>query len=227
MKWRRGVLLAFVNLAAALPLILMLEARDARWLDENGKAFRFRSSHGPVDAAAFDRRQTARLARIQEEQTVEFSPCAMWVEYPVQEEVVRMGNLPAFTLTGWRMECPPAWSLSALPVFDSMKGPIRARFSARRRLDLALLPLIALQWFLVGGFPLIKTRKWWSEPGAAITCCTVLAAVLALIPVVDSAARFPAVFAAFGWLGWFGLLLWTALRFAFRSSARAWSSFRH
>ena len=35
MKWRRGLLLAGVNLVAALPLILMMESEDAQYLRDH------------------------------------------------------------------------------------------------------------------------------------------------------------------------------------------------
>jgi hypothetical protein len=73
--------------------------------------------------------------------------------------------------------------------------------------------LIAVQWTLVGGLPLIRPRRWWLEPGAFITICAVPAFVFVLIPPVEEAALFPASFAALAWLWWFGLLVWKTVRF--------------
>jgi hypothetical protein len=79
---------------------------------------------------------------------------------------------------------------------------------------------VAFQWFLVGGFPLIRPRRWWWEPGAFITLCTVAAFALVLIPGVGTLSRLPMPFALLAWLFWFGLLVWKGLRLGWRLAAR-------
>jgi hypothetical protein len=86
----------------------------------------------------------------------------------------------------------------------------------QRKIDAGLCLFIAMQWFLMGGFPLVRTQKWWADPGAFITTCAVLAGSIALIPVVDGIARLPALLAMLAWLWWFGLLIWKTLQFGWR-----------
>jgi len=78
----------------------------------------------------------------------------------------------------------------------------------------------------VGGYPLVRPRRWWLEPGAFITACTLPAALASLLippawdlrfPIVDGIAMVPAVVAMLAWLWWFGLLIWKAIRFGLQS----------
>ena len=73
--------------------------------------------------------------------------------------------------------------------------------------SIGLCGLIALQWILVGGFPLIHPRRWFWEPGALMTICT-CTGILAL-------------FAAFLWLFWFILLAWRLLQGCYRGAVFA------
>jgi hypothetical protein len=86
----------------------------------------------------------------------------------------------------------------------------------QREIDACLCLFIAIQWFLVGGFPLVRTEKWRADPGSFITACAVLAGAITLIPVVDGFARLPALIAMLAWLWWFGLLTWRTLQFGWR-----------
>jgi len=72
--------------------------------------------------------------------------------------------------------------------------------------------LIALQWFLIGGFPLIHPRQWWWEPGAFITVVTAAAFVLVVVPGIRETVPFLMLFAALAWLDWFGLVAWRSFR---------------
>jgi hypothetical protein len=91
----------------------------------------------------------------------------------------------------------------------------------QRKIDAGLCLFIAVQWFLMGGFPLVRTQKWWAEPGSFITACAVLAGVIALIPVFEGIARLPALIAMLVFLLWFGLLIWRILQFGWRMTI-AW-----
>ena len=64
----------------------------------------------------------------------------------------------------------------------------------------------------MGGFPLVRTRKWWADPGSFITARAVLAGAIALIPVIDGFARLPALIAMLTMLWWLGLLVWQTLQ---------------
>ena len=118
----------------------------------------------------------------------------------------------ASAITGWVAPCPSRWTLA---------GILRA---AHKSDGVHIEPLVAsgmcalvpLQWFLVGGFPFIRPRKWWQEPGAFITLCTCAAFVLLLFARVWEFYAVPALMAAFVWLYWFGLLVWKTLRSCWR-----------
>jgi hypothetical protein len=91
----------------------------------------------------------------------------------------------------------------------------------QRKIDAGLCVFIAVQWFLMGAFPLVRTRKWWADPGAFITACAALAGAIALIPKVGDFARLPVSIAMLAWLWWFVLLVWKTLQFGWRM-ATAW-----
>jgi len=127
---------------------------------------------------------------------------------PPQAMISGLANLPVMLLTGWHTPC--RFTISPL---DSV---IEKRFHRTRISEVMILTilcaLVAVQWFLVGGFPLIRPRRWWWEPGAFITLCTLSAYVLVLIPIIEALAKIPAYFAGLAWLWWFGLLVWKTLR---------------
>jgi len=228
MNWHRGFLLAGSQLAAALPQILFLEARDAEYIREIQNHSTFVKTNPTLRNALFDRSQAPWLIKVQEGETVTFDPCHMWVHYGVQEEVVRMANMPAAALTGWRLVCPADWTLSALLKRSGIwRMTTHAEFAAQRRIDVVLCLLIVLQWFLVGGFPLRRPRRWWGEPGAFITACFVIASLISVVKPIGDLARFPALGAAFGWFWWFGLLVWIIVRFEWRSAIRLRSRQAH
>jgi hypothetical protein len=93
-----------------------------------------------------------------------------------------------------------------------------ANFKAMRRVDFALCLMIALQWVLIGGFPLRQSGRWWDEPGAFITTNNFIAAYIAIIPVIDVLARLPTLIALVGWVWWLGLILWRIGRLAWQST---------
>jgi hypothetical protein len=196
MNWRRGLLLAGIHLAVAVPLILSLEARDAKYL---------RNRHISVSPPV----QTSQPAA-QEGETVSFSPCGMWVHYPPQTVIVNFANIPAFILTGWQMECPPHWSLSGRLHADWKHRTIESQ----RQVNIGLVILIAIQWILVGSFPLRKPVRWWEEHGIIITLCTVASGLLVQIPNdgYDALPTAPMLIAGLIWFWWFGLLVWKTLR---------------
>jgi hypothetical protein len=199
MQWRRGCLLAAVNLTTAIPLILYMEWQDARYT----KAC---LEPAVVEAA-------------QESATVPFDPCqGMWASYPPQEQVVQFGNVPVFIVTAWRMECPPRWSVAGMLHINDAPSTY-ARRIAQKRFDLIFCVLIALQWFLLGSFPLTPPTAWWREPGMLITLCTALATCIALIAPIDVLARLLALAAFLAWLYWGFVAAYRALRFAWKHTA--------
>jgi hypothetical protein len=91
----------------------------------------------------------------------------------------------------------------------------------QRKIDAGLCLFIAIQWFFMGGFPLVRTQKWWADPGSFITGCAVFAGTIALIPVVDALAKLPALIGMLAYFWWFGLLNWRTLQFGWRMTT-AW-----
>jgi hypothetical protein len=151
--------------------------------------------------------------------TISFNPCAEggFVDGPIspQDEVAGLANMPVALLTGWHEPCTTPGLLGSA---------VEKRLHRTRISEIVILTilcsLVALQWFLVGGFPLIQPRRWWLEPGAFITICTLVGAALALIPYVGNVAAIPALLAALAWLWWFGLLVWKPLRWGWRTARR-------
>jgi len=152
-----------------------------------------------------------------EEETVTFSPCGMWGPIPLQELIVGMGELPAATLSGWLEDCPASWTVAG--VLHAGCGSNTKQ--TEMRVAISLCALVPLQWFLFGSFPLIRPKRWWPEPGAFITLCTVAAFILVLIPGIGVLSRLPALFAGLAWFWWLGLLVWKTLRSGWRLAARA------
>jgi hypothetical protein len=167
--------------------------------------------------------KSAQTNAEQAEQTVSFTidPCAMWVEYPVQVVVVQGAELPSLALAGWADVCPPRWSLAGRLRGNMTWPPTPLWMETQREIDAGLCLFIAVQWFLVGGFPLVRTQKWWADPGAFITACAVLAGAMALIPAVDDIAKLPALIAMLAWFWWFGLLVWRTFQFGWKRTT-AW-----
>jgi hypothetical protein len=220
MNWRRGLVLAGINLAVAIPMIMNLETKDAQSLRMREQAQR----EADREAAARPSEPTKTNVIRSGERTVSFHPCLMTVHYPVEVVVEQASTYPSLVFTGWRMVCPPKWSLAArlhtdvewVPTIDS-EITLNA---ARKKLDPIFLIVQFAQWLLVGSFPLVAPRQWWAEPGVLITLCTVIAGGLALLPMIEGMAQLPALIAMITWILWFGLLLWKPVH-------TAWSSTLH
>jgi hypothetical protein len=214
MNWRRGILLAGIHLAVAVPLIVKTEMRVEAFMREDHADH---EDHAPPAWIASD----PLLKNAQsggEEQTIGFSPCDLWSEYPANEELAWSADLPAETISGWGRDCPPRWTLAGrLNVGYSWSA---STIPSRRKVCWGFGLLIAVQWFLVGGFPLTRPKRWWLEPGAFITCCAVLGFGPALIHSIEGIARLPALLAMFAWFWWFGLLVWKSARLVWRFTMR-------
>lgn len=219
MNRRRGLLLAGINLVAAVSLILMLDARDAQFLREREENTAIAARESAAREAAHEVQSPTSAEPAEGELAVFFNPCEMWVHYPVQVRVVLNGNPLASELTGWRLVCPEKWTLAGILLGPTEPAWTAVAMSAHWQVDAGLCLLILVQWFLVGAFPLRKPRRWWAEPGMFITACTVVAACFALIPPVDEVALLPALLAGCAWFWWFGLLAWILLRLGWRRAA--------
>lgn len=223
MNWRRGLLLAGINLAVAVPMILMMEARnqkDALTQKVIMAKAAIKDAPRPPEPPTLEPQQASPE---QAEETVGFDPCAMWVHhhYPVQVAVVQAADLPSLALAGWEVDCPSHWSLAGKLREKRTWPPTPLWMETQRKIDACLCLFIAMQWFLMGGFPLVRSQKWWTDPVSFITACAALAGAIALIPVVDGFARLPALIAMLAWLWWFGLLIWKTIQVGWRM-ATAW-----
>jgi len=212
MNWRRGFLFAGIHLAIAVAMFVWNEA---------GYWHMFRSATQPS-------RSILQLAALQEDMTVEFSPCApggfIDRETSPMELILGSQSVPLVFAGIGHAPCEAA---SPFDRFVESRLGIRTKRS-EAAIGVVTCLAIAIQWLLVGGLPLIQPRRWWLEPGAFITACVVgmtnvllLAGALQLthypgteIPfhVVSVLCRFPAFAVLLMWLVWFGLLVWKLLR---------------
>jgi hypothetical protein len=212
MKWRRGLLLAGINLTVAVPMILMMEARAQKEALTQEEIM----AEGAPRPPEFPWPKPAPASPKQAEETVTFNLCAMWVHYPAQVVVVQGADMPALALVGWEDDCPAHWSLAGRLRGKMTWPPTPLWMETQRKIDAGLCLFIAMQWFLIGAFPLGRRQKWWGDPGSFITVCAVLAGAIAVIPVVDGLARGPALIAMLAWFWWFGLLVWRSLQLGWR-----------
>jgi hypothetical protein len=202
MNWRRGLLLAAINVAVAIPLILWADSQDAAFV---------RQHHFPAAAATESSSTVMEQTPGEKDDGVTFNRCTMTDQYSVQEGAVVSANMPAQIPIGWRSPCPARWELSGMMHADDW-APNPPSMAIQRRVDIAFLFMIALQWFLIGGFPLRRPQRSLADPEFFITTCAVLAAGMAFIHPIEGLARLPAICAFFGCIWWFGLLLWTSVR---------------
>ena len=210
-------MLAGINLVAAVPLICLLAAEDARYVKEWEQHSAIEETPWVDSSGEFSAAPT-KIVQAQDEQTVSFSPCSLWGYIPPQVSAVQLGNLPAFVLSQWREACPPRWSVAGMLGLQVAGLSSPDNVKAMHRVDVALCLMIAIQWFLIGGFPLRQSNRWSAEPGAFITANNFIAACIAIIPAVDGLAKLPALIAFGGWLWWFGLLVWIPVRKACQST---------
>jgi len=217
MNWRRGLLFAALNLLLSVPFIVWTEVQDT-------EEVRYRDAI-KAEPAVQPRTNAADGNEIEfgRADLVFFDLCGGITDYPPPDQVVRSSNVPATVATQWRFTCPSSWSLSGMLLPGGWQPPTHASISAHWRVDVGFCILIAIQWFLVGSFPLTRPQQWWREPGALITLCTVLATAMVALPTASGLSRLPALVAGLVWLYWFGLLILKLLvngwRLAFRKAA--------
>ena len=209
--------MAGINLAVAVPIILTMEARDQKEAltpeEIMVKAPREAAPRPPEPPTPKQDQASPEQAG----ETVSFDPCEMWgAHYPTGVILLQAVGMPSLALAGWRDDCPPHWSLAGRLRGRWTWPPTPLWMETQREIDAGLCLLIAIQWFLMGGFPLLRTQKWWADPGAFITACAALAGGIALIPVIGEVARLPSLIAMLAWLWWFGLFVWKTLQFGWR-----------
>jgi len=207
MNWRRGILLAAINLAVALPPTIWLESKEAAFVREH-------KHYAAESSTAASSETPGALA-----EAFVIDPCSLVDAYPAKLTVVGLANIPAGALTGWRNFCPARWSVSGM-LHAGGWPPTASSVTANRKADVAFLVMIALQWVLVGALPLGHPKRSWSEPGMFITICAALSVAVVFIPPLEDIAKIFALFATCAWIWWFGLLVWKFARSAWKWTAR-------
>jgi hypothetical protein len=201
MHWKRGILLAAIHLAVAVPLIVSYERKVWPYLHTNPE---------PPQVVMRD------LAEDQGGQTVTFSRCEGWIHYPPSQTIVMMANFPAIAFSGWGLECPPSWSVAGRLHND---WPTRTR-QTEKKTALGLILLIPIEWFLLGSFSIFRQKYWRYEPCIVIAGCTVLSGLLYMIPGIGDGSAAPAVFTGLAWYLWFFALLFFGCRRCWQFLAR-------
>ena len=205
MNWRRGLLLAAIHLVIAGTLLAWNESEYWRYLKSEGLG----PSHAHFVVVAF-----------QEDQSISFRPCneGVFIDdwFSPSFRVGGLANLPVALITGWHTPCTTPSYLGSI---------VESRFHRTRISEVLniviLCILVSIEWLLVGGFPLIRIRFWWLEPGVFITICTLVGTALAVIPRTASVSVVPASVAELAWLWWVSLLVWTGLRSGWRMVKRS------
>ena len=203
MQWRRGLAFAAVHVAVALPIVASLEAGDAAMLRDHYSQITPPSSK-PVALTSGTETSVDTV--------LDFSICGMIDEFSPRERIIVMANLPAAFLTAWRMPCPPRWSVSGMLLGVTWERLTPARQVKQRGVDAILLLLIAIQWLLIGGFPVRPHEKLRRDPATLITICTAAAGALSFLPQMNLLSELFLVVVPFTWLYWLALLAWKLLR---------------
>jgi len=196
MQWHRGIGFAFVHLSVALPMVAGIEANEANGLrlmhaqeSPSGRSKPLAVSAGEASNGAPD-----------------FSPCGMIDTFSPSENILIFANPGAFLVTDWRSPCARRWSVSGMLISDGWPKASWALFAKGQRVDAIFIALMAIQWLLIGVFPLRPHCGLWGDPATHITICTVAAGALSFIPNIESFCNFPMLYAAAAWVWWLYLL---------------------
>ena len=146
-----------------------------------------------------------------------------------QERILDSAELPVAIISGWESNCPTGWTTAGM-IGINVKHHTRAQEIGSSAI---FCMLIAIQWIVVGGMPLVQPRRWWwLEPGACNTACSLLNISLVLIAELNTAlggakqmANVEMLYAFVGfstiaivflidfiWVVWLVLLLWKSGR---------------
>jgi hypothetical protein len=210
MNWRRGIVLATIHLTVAAGVLIRTEADY--WPNIRSERVRVQVVLPPS-------------ATVEDMMEANFYPCDEGgvidrVALP-SELVDGAANLPAVLFVGWHEPC-------AVP--SDLDRVVEKRYGRTRTAEILILTIqcavLSVLWLLVGGYPLVRPRRWWLEPGAFITVCTIPAALVSLLipsgaalefSMIDIVARILGLVAMLAWLWWLGLLIWILIRYTLRS----------
>ncbi|WP_348264554.1 hypothetical protein P8935_08475 [Telmatobacter sp. DSM 110680] len=204
MKWRRGLLLAGVHLLIATASFVRDEVSFWHWI---------RGAGLPPEIPH------VRLAAFQEEQFPDnVCDSGIYDSGPSPlAQVAATASLPLAVAFGWHSPCMPQIQRSWIT--NRMEGIFGGNTRrAEIAIDAFLCSGVLVQWMLVGGFPLIRPRRWWLEPSVLITLFTVLGTALTFLAHLHELFRFAMLIVALLWLWWFSLLLWIPIHKGWQST---------
>ena len=197
MNWKRGCVFAGIHLTLAASLMIWDEAPFWKYLRTDRNA----PVSLPHDQNADPLDPDLSLNRC-DEGSVWDGPM------PVPEQVIAFANFPAILIAGGHTPC-------ATP--SPLNRRLQKRYGRTHRSEALTLTIlcaaVAIQWLLVGGFPLISPSHWRLDPGVLITTFTLPMLGLAFIPAIYPLTfRLTLIF----WASWLGLLIWNLGRSAWR-----------
>jgi hypothetical protein len=197
MNWRRGAFFATIHLVLAVSLLVWQESKFWCLISTD--------RNHPVEFINTDLTTSMAIGE-------QYNPCEGWIwdgPTPPHELIIAFADLPAEAITGGHEPCNTPTRLDRL---------VRGWFGKTRNSETGILAIfvltIAVQWFLLGAFPLIHPKRWWLEPGALVTACTVPVACLAFIPEYLFPPATYIIVAIFlvVWTYWLGLIVWRLFR---------------
>jgi hypothetical protein len=204
MQWRRGLAFAAVHLIVAFSIAAAIEADDYAMGRDHYSQYVPPAQKPPIAPTPSSNSAT--------DNAPDFSICGMTDQTSPRERIIAFANLPAAFFTGWRMPCPPSWTVSGMLIGTSWEHPTPTGLAKQRTVDAILILLVAIQWLLIGGFPLRPYEKLIRDPATLITACTAAAAIVSFVPPIDFLVNLFVLIAAVTWLYWLALLAWKLLR---------------
>jgi hypothetical protein len=147
-----------------------------------------------------------------------FNPCEGWKwefgPIPPDQNILGFADLPVLLITGGHEPCNSPTRLDRA---------VQMRLGKTHKSEILTLVIlcsaIAVQWLLLGAFPLNNSKRRWLEPGAMVTLCTLPALVLAFIPVIPRVTL--PLLALLVWTYWALLLIYSLFRWVRRRASRA------
>jgi hypothetical protein len=213
MQWRRGFAFTAVHLVVAFSIVAAIEADDfAMWRDHYSRFL------PPAQKPSIAPNSSGNSVS---DNILDINICGMIDETSPRERIIGFADLPAAFLTGWRMPCPPHWTVSGMLIGTTWEHPTPTRLAKQRTVDAILLALVAIQWLLIGGFPLRPNEKLIRDPATLITACSAIAAIVSFIPQIDLLASLFCLIAGITWLYWLAILAWKLLRITASRISRA------
>jgi hypothetical protein len=208
MNWRRGVVFAAIHFVLAVCLLVWEESGFWRYIRTE--------QNRPLPSLQGAGRSTGEEP---------FNPCdegGGWDgPLPPQVQIGWYANLPVVVITDGHIPC--TYGLGRLD------RAIEKRYGRTHKSEAMIVSIlsamIAAQWFLIGGFPLVLWRRWWLEPGAMITITIPIIAVIVFMPGAGRLYPISTFATLLVWCYWLISLLVTAVRFG-RVQLRAWQTRR-